>query len=107
MEDPIAQEAHAERVRANVVKAEALGRWPANVLLQHLPGCSGSCEPGCPVATLDAQSGTSRSTGGRIGNASGAYSHQGSTGWSGAHQAGDPGYGDVGGASRFFKQFKP
>jgi hypothetical protein len=39
MSDPAAQEAHAERVRANVAKAEALGRWPANLVLQHLDGC--------------------------------------------------------------------
>lgn len=32
MHDADAVEAHAERVRANVVKAESLGRWPANVV---------------------------------------------------------------------------
>jgi DNA modification methylase len=32
MQDPTAKAAHASRVRANVEKAEALGRWPANVL---------------------------------------------------------------------------
>jgi hypothetical protein len=35
MDDPEQQEAHAERVRANVVKAQSQGRWPANVLLSH------------------------------------------------------------------------
>lgn len=39
MEDPEAQAAHAERVRANVARAEDLGRWPANLLLTHGPGC--------------------------------------------------------------------
>lgn len=29
------------------------GRWPANVILQHLDGCGGVCEPDCPVARLD------------------------------------------------------
>jgi DNA modification methylase len=62
------------------------------------------CEPRCPVVNLDEQSGSSRSTGGRIGNAEGVYSKLGSSGWSGTHEAGDPGYGDMGGASRFFKQ---
>ena len=36
------------------------GRWPANVILQHLDGCrrrENICEPGCPVARLDEQSG--------------------------------------------------
>jgi hypothetical protein len=131
------------------------GRWPANLVLQHLDGCSQegarevkalgatgsrsggasgpacieggaaplerrawvsdngtetvaawSCAEGCPVAALDAQSGVSKSTGGRIGNAQGAYAHQGRTGWGTGHTAGDPGFGDVGGASRFFKQVK-
>ena len=87
-------------------EGQKIGRWPANLLLQHLDGCAGDvCGEGCPVAALDAQSGVSKSTGGRIGNASGAYTNQGSTGWSGAHRPGDPGFGDVGGASRFFKQF--
>lgn len=41
-----------------------LGRWPANLVLSHLPDCEGSgpkhtevlCAPGCPVAELDAMS---------------------------------------------------
>ena len=32
------------------------GRWPANVILQHLDGCGGVCEPGCPVTRLDGAS---------------------------------------------------
>lgn len=64
------------------------------------------CEQGCPVKALDEQSGVSKSTGGRIGNAGGAYSGLGPTGFTNAHQAGDPGFGDEGGASRFFKQVK-
>jgi len=30
------------------------GRWPANLILQHLPKCqaAGDCAPGCPVAAL-------------------------------------------------------
>lgn len=39
MDDPEAREAHASRVRANVEKAEALGRWPANVVLGHTEDC--------------------------------------------------------------------
>jgi hypothetical protein len=132
------------------------GRWPANVILQHLDGCrcdgvkrvggTGTavrhrgvkdtflyggrigylpvgtpdlgyadkdgketvanwiCEPGCPVARLDEQSGVTKSTGGRIGNAQGIYTNQGRTGWGTGHEAGDPGFGDTGGASRFYKQ---
>jgi DNA modification methylase len=53
--DAAAQAAHAARVRENVAKAEALGRWPANVTLE----CCGEtpCAPDCPVRLLDAQSG--------------------------------------------------
>lgn len=35
MLDSTAQEAHASRVRANVKKAESLGRWPANLILSY------------------------------------------------------------------------
>jgi site-specific DNA-methyltransferase (adenine-specific) len=145
-------------LHAYQTEGQKLGRWPANLVLQHLDGCRqegekrvrGSnsrpshigkgregdhtngiygahaskvttayvdedgtevvaawvCAPKCPVAALDAQSGTSKSSGGRIGNAQGAYAHQGRTGWGTGHTAGDPGFGDVGGASRFFKQVK-
>lgn len=130
------------------------GRWPANVILQHLDGCrcdgvkrvgagEGSfvgeggevceahegykrpnsssythkqpghrktfgeetvanwvCEPGCPVARLDEQSGERKTTwidpshkNNRDGDFMGALNHPG-------HQ----GYNDTGGASRFYKQ---
>ncbi len=28
------------------------GRWPGNLILQHLDGCEGVCAGGCPVAAL-------------------------------------------------------
>jgi len=135
------------------------GRWPANVILQHLDGCrcegvkkvkpsngSGTavrhrgvkdsylyggrlgylsvgtpdlgytdedgketvanwiCEPGCPVARLDEQSGVTKSTGGRTGNKDGGNIYGGGKGLAGAYSADDPGFGDTGGASRFYKQ---
>jgi hypothetical protein len=67
---------------------------------------SWKCHPTCPVAHMDSQSGVSKSSGGRIGNAQGVYSNLGRTGWKTGHQVGDPGYGDSGGASRYFKQVK-
>lgn len=86
--------------------SHATGRWPANLLLSCSHDCDGEAHaPGCPCAALDAQSGVTKSTGGRIGNAQGVYANQGRTGWSTAHEAGDPGFGDTGGASRYFKQF--
>lgn len=39
MQDPEAKAAHAERVNENVAKAEALGRWPANLILGHSEEC--------------------------------------------------------------------
>ena len=76
------------------------GRWPANVILQHLDGCEKVCEPGCPVARLDEQSGERKTTwidpshkNNRDGDFMGALNHPG-------HQ----GYNDTGGASRFYKQ---
>ncbi len=65
-----------------------------------------ACVNDCPVQELDRQSGITKSTGGRIGNAQGIYSNQGRTGWGTEHERGDPGIGDKGGASRYFKQFK-
>ena len=84
------------------------GRWPANVILQHLDGCrcdgvkmaNWICEPGCPVPRLDEQSGERKTTwiapshkNNRDGDFMGALNHPG-------HQ----GYNDTGGASRFYKQ---
>lgn len=92
MHDP---EALAKRQAKNDEIAElanTLGRWPANLL--H----DGSDE----VMEAFAVAGESKSTGGRIGNASGAYSALGSTGWNGNHCAGDPGFGDYGTPARFF-----
>ncbi len=42
---------------------EDLGRWPANFVLTHDVNCpeGGACVDGCPVAELDAQSGTLKS----------------------------------------------
>ncbi len=125
------------------------GRWPANLVLQHLDGCvqegvkkvrvvgctdktqhiyeggflggvrtsmanyaskgtetvpAWVCAEGCPVAGLDAQSGVTKSTGGRtVTRSGGGNVGSGKTSeksWSND----DPGFGDTGGASRFFKQ---
>ena len=93
MDDPEMQAAHAERVRANVVKAEDLGRFPANVILDE-----------SQAAALDEQSGTLTSgkpgikRKGNDGPAYGAESRPPGTQM--------PGFGDSGGASRFFYQAK-
>ena len=80
------------------------GRFPANLIL------SCSCEnedehhEDCPIKILDEQSGESKSTGGRIGNKNGAYSGIGANGFTTEYKKGDAGFGDKGGASRFFQQ---
>jgi hypothetical protein len=78
------------RPAAPTVNVNAAGRWPANVLLDEEA-----------AAALDAQTGVTRSTGGqaslgafRGGRVFGAGRDE--------REARDPGYGDVGGASRFF-----
>ncbi len=129
------------------------GRWPANVVFQHLPVCRQTgirsvagtghfpiartpntiygggagtstaqvggerrigketiprydCKDGCPVAALDAQSGVSTSTGGRA--SIGAFKGGRAFGVGNGAEVlpgVQPGLGDTGGASRFFKQF--
>ena len=105
MDDPEAVEANAARSRAAVEKAEALGRWPANIILSHDPACGEECAPGCPCAAMDAQSGVRKS--GRLvidpGKGIGAASenvYQG--GWRDARIEDRP--ASEGGASRFFNQ---
>ena len=68
----------------------ASGRWPANVVFDRAAG-----------EALDQQSGVSKSQGGRIGK-----KDHGSVaiGGAGTYEKGDPGFGDTGGASRFFTQ---
>jgi DNA modification methylase len=68
----------------------ASGRWPANVVFDRTAG-----------EALDQQSGVSKSQGGRIGKKEhGAVA----IGGAGTYEKGDPGFGDTGGASRFFTQ---
>ena len=68
------------------------GRWPANVVLSPV-----TCE------TMNTQSGISVSSGGRIGNKDGIWGRYGIEGFTKEYSKGDPGFGDVGGASRYFK----
>jgi site-specific DNA-methyltransferase (adenine-specific) len=81
------------------------GRWPANVVLSHTGWCDeGYCEDGCPVAELDAQSG--QLTSGKPG-----IKHFGNNGAAYGAESRPPGtqmggFGDTGGASRFFNTFR-
>lgn len=69
---------------------EPQGRFPANLILDEIAGTA-----------LDAQSGVSKSQGGRTVQRSGKYV-EGKISAPGKSTNEDPGFGDVGGASRFF-----
>lgn len=114
-------------------EGQKLGRWPANLILQHRADCQWQgtkeapsphdygfeapvamevddwlCVPGCPVADLDEQSGFLQSGTGAVKRQS-SSSQSGNTSYAyGAESRPEgtiiPTYGDEGGASRFFKQ---
>jgi len=78
------------------------GRWPANLIMSHDVNCDeDGCVAGCPCAIMDAQSGVTKSTGGKF---SGPNALGQDSGWN-AHnnrpvEINRP--TDAGGASRFF-----
>lgn len=75
------------------------GRWPANLVLSHLPTCNGTCADGCPVKALGEQSGE---RGGGFGIRGGRSSTEN---WRLHHDTGqEVGFGDTGTAARFFYQ---
>jgi site-specific DNA-methyltransferase (adenine-specific) len=89
-----------------------VGRWPSNFVLVHGTGCcrnetAWECESRCPVNLLDRQSGELTS-----GMMAAGQQRNESKGKGGYHdnfpdEASSTGtYGDSGGASRFFPQFK-
>jgi hypothetical protein len=94
-------DAYGEWTGTREDSAHAAGRWPTNVLLGHGPGCidGGDCQPGCPVADMDRQSGITPSNArANKGTGMGYHGADGERGaWTG---------GDSGGASRFFPVFR-
>lgn len=84
------------------------GRHPPNFAFTHSPGCEpgAPCEPGCPVAGLDAQSGARKSGTGAVKRAT-AKGFQGNAYGAESRPVGTAmvSYGDSGGASRFFPVF--
>lgn len=51
---------HGTQVQTDLSAYRPSGRWPANLVVQHLNGCAGgdaswTCVPDCPVADIDAQ----------------------------------------------------
>lgn len=81
-----------------------VGRWPANTILTHAADCDpdGGCGAGCPCAEMDAQSGVSTSVGVAAFKPRSVYNADAE----GYDISGtEIGYGDTGGASRFFPAF--
>jgi site-specific DNA-methyltransferase (adenine-specific) len=74
--------------RNGEMSQSSLGRWPANIIFDEQA-----------AELLDEQSGISKSQGGRIGK---KETSNIDFGLSGKYEKGDPGFGDTGGASRFF-----
>lgn len=74
------------------------GRWPANLILTHLPECDEACADGCSVQRLGEQSGILKSgkPSGRRNASSSFLTSPGGSELSG--------FGDEGTASRFFYQ---
>lgn len=103
-----AQRAVAEGRPISESKPHPGGRWPANLILGHPPGCAEDlCAAGCPVAELDRQSGDSQSASGvhryKQANTDTPWRKRGGM-FTAGHENEHVGMGDSGGASRFFKQ---
>lgn len=91
---------------------DELGRFPSNVIFSHHPGCveagegagDWQCVEGCPVLALDRQSGISTSAGGSGEKSMGGLGKNGKYGSYALDvlSVAAGGYGDRGGASRFF-----
>lgn len=97
---------HMERGGAGEYKQPS-GRFPSNVVLSHSPDCTApSCSTNCPIHQLDEQSGILKSGTGAVKKST-AKGHQGTCYGKENRPEGTPNieYGDIGGASRFFKQF--
>lgn len=99
--DPGSSGIWSNQANQNLVGYESpTGRFPANLVLSHNPGCGDQCEDGCAVGGLDGQSGTLKSGGftegvvqkARSPKSKGAESER-------IRTARSP---DSGGASRFF-----
>lgn len=87
---------------ASVARTMELGRWPANILFSHAPSCDPAfCDPACPVAELDRQSGDRPGMSGG-GNHRPDYAG----GMFGGIDCSHTVRGDNGGASRFFPVFR-
>jgi hypothetical protein len=78
------------------------GRWPTNLILEHLPECEGECADGCPVAEVDVGGTQTRDHAKRDTHQETLHASHVKFGHSEKrHQFT---YGDGGGSARYFKQ---
>ena len=88
------------------------GRWPANFILTHKEGCESqgedwACVEGCPVQELDELSLANGMHSAGYSKSHNTKRIEGMVNFGGGDLLTNGGrYGDSGGASRFFKQFK-
>lgn len=103
-----------------VSQQDPSGRWPANLILEHLPECrkvgraekvtDWECVERCPIRMLDEQSGERKSAYPRrqdlqaVAYAGTPVSLKGTTVIFGCEERAGLAYSDSGGASRYFKQ---
>lgn len=83
-----------------------VGRFPANTVIAHLPGCGDTCDPDCAAAVLDAQTGHMKARGNVNPTRSGGGGGRAAAATEKSVIA-DHGGGDTGGGSRFFYCAKP
>jgi len=91
MHDEEKMKEFGDKMKQKVEHAQTLGRFPANIIFDKEAG-----------KILDEQSGISKSTGGRNGNKEGVGQNGIYGQYTGEVRDGNPGLGDIGGASRFF-----
>lgn len=88
------------------------GRWPANLVFIHGEECvrdkeNWACVPGCPVPAIDKQSlAGGMHSAGKNRKGFGHRTGNNDSMFAGDHEGNGMRFGDSGGASRFYKQFK-
>jgi site-specific DNA-methyltransferase (adenine-specific) len=92
----------AWRPKAMATGGDPAGRWPANLLLSHSPGCNGTCNDDCPIRLMGEQGGKRSSRPGR--NPGGVRQVYGD-GWTPKSPRDYVDPSDTGTAARFFPNF--
>lgn len=81
-----------------------VGRWPPNVAVEHSPCCGDECAECCPVKMIDDHTGDLDVPGSYVGDVDQEEVTYGAMDFKGGEDRYHVGYGDSGGASRFYYQ---